>query len=641
METDRQPESEDARLCQELEQLLGFARQLEEVTRAPEGLPRLNEPATLVVPLHESILPGSILTTLFRNPKTGRTVSFKREELAQLDDMTPDYLLKYYQSQSLFTEDDAARLRNSIESHTRRLHQLLRNKDWRAGVFSYEAAKEEAILRGLLQLQLLVDCIEILTPPLLTVKKIRDVEFDLINDLRGFLRLETLSMWQRLAAGGVEEQAYGALTACISGLAQKEDDSVALLESGYAASNGDAVAFEKWFEKSGCKAMEKVGKLIEPLDKHGLDEMSRLFSRHFLDLGLQPVTLEFVRQTLQTIATSLAAIGGELSDASRRRLAVISAQLTETSRQYAVDFSARAADPGISQEDLDAIFKELDALVGLEPVKNEVHRSTNFARMQLLRRQQGLPVVEASLHSVFFGNPGTGKTTVARLMGRIYKSLGLLRRGHVVECDRGRLVAEYVGQTAVRTHAMIDSALDGILFIDEAYSLAGRGGEDFGNEAIETLLKRMEDDRSRLIVIVAGYTGPMKEFIVSNPGLESRFTNYLNFPDYQPDELLEIFHRMAAQSGLVCSQETEKKVLNICQALRAKSNEQFGNAREMRNLFESSVRNQSTRLVNSGQSDRDALTTLSPEDIPDDFETGMPAPSDTKRFTSRIAPRGE
>jgi hypothetical protein len=178
------------------------------------------------------------------------------------------------------------------------------------------------------------------------------------------------------------------------------------------------------------------------------------------------------------------------------------------------------------------------------------------------------------------------------------------------------------------------------LFIDEAYSLAGRGAEDFGSEAIETLLKRMEDDRDRLIVIVAGYTGPMEKFIASNPGLESRFTNYLKFPDYSPAELAEIFHRMAAQSGLVCSPETGTAVLAICQKLHAARNDQFGNAREMRNLFESAVRNQSTRLVSSGQTDRDALTTLLPEDLPADFGTGMPAPSETEPTRSRIEPRG-
>ena len=186
---------------------------------------------------------------------------------------------------------------------------------------------------------------------------------------------------------------------------------------------------------------------------------------------------------------------------------------------------------------------------------------------------------------------------------------------------------------------MIDSALDGILFIDEAYALAGRGAEDFGNEAIETLLKRMEDDRDRLIVIVAGYNKPMEDFINSNPGLESRFTNYLNFPDYQPDDLAEIFHRMAAQSGLVCSAETGQKVLTLCQKLYAARNEQFGNAREMRNLFESAVRNQSTRLVASGQCDHEALTTLLPEDVPENFSTGLPAPTGAKPATSRIAAR--
>jgi Cdc6-like AAA superfamily ATPase len=638
METDRQPESEEVKLRQQLEEFLRYARVLEDVTRAPANLPRLKE-VRPVMPVRETFLPGSILTTLFRNPKTGRTASFKSEELFQLDGMTTDYLLNYYQSLSLFTPDDGARLRNSIEAHTRRLCQLMRNSDWRAQVFNYEVAKEKAILRSLLQLRLLVECVQILTPPLMTVKRIGDGEFDLIDNLHGLVRLLALALWQRLATDGTELQAYGALSLCIAGLAAKADDALALLESGYAASNGDTDAFKKWFEKGGRKAMERVETMLQPVDKHGLDEIFSLFTRHALDLGLQPVTIEFVRQTLQTLVMTLANMDHEMSDACRRRSAVISAQFTEVSRQYAVDFTARAADPGVSEEDLAAIFKELDALVGMEPVKNEVHRATNFARMQVLRRQQGLPVVQASLHSVFFGNPGTGKTTVARLMGRIYKSLGLLRRGHVVEVDRGRLVAEYVGQTAVCTHAAIDSALDGILFIDEAYALAGRGAEDYGSEAIETLLKRMEDDRDRLIVIVAGYTGPMEQFIGSNPGLESRFTNYLKFPDYQPNELAEIFHRMAAQSGLVCSPETEKKVLTLCTNLYAARNEQFGNAREMRNLFESAVRNQSTRLVASGQCDRDALTTLLPEDLPADFETGMPAPTETKPPTSRIAPR--
>jgi stage V sporulation protein K len=640
METNRQPESDESKLRERLTEFLGHARELEEATRAPIDLPRGGGEPRPVVPLHETFLPGSILTTLFRNPKTSRTISFKREELAELDGMTTDYLLNYYQSQSLFAPDDAARLRSTIELHSRQYGQFLRNSDWRSQVFSYEVAKEESVLRSLLELRLLIECAEILTPPLLTVKRIDDEEFDLIDNLRDFIRLLTLTLWHRLATGKSELLAYGTLSICIAGLEAKPDDALALVESGYAATNGDTEAFAKWFEKSGAKAMEQVEKVLQPMDKFGADEIFDLFAQHALELGLQPVTIEFVRQNLQTLAATLSNMDNETSDACRRRSAIISTQFTEISRQYAVNFNSRAADPGVSEEDLAAIFKELDALVGLESIKSEVRRATNFARMQVLRRQQNLPTVKASLHSVFFGNPGTGKTTVARLMGRIYKSLGLLRRGHVVECDRGRLVAEYVGQTAVRTHAAIDSALDGILFIDEAYSLAGRGAEDFGNEAIETLLKRMEDDRDRLIVIVAGYTAPMEQFIGANPGLESRFTNYLNFPDYQPKDLVEIFHRMAAQSGLVCSPEAEKKVLTLCSNLYSARNSQFGNAREMRNLFEAAVRNQSTRLVASGQCDRNALTTLLPEDLPEDFETGMPSPPQSPKLpSSRIAPK--
>ncbi len=640
MESNRQPESEDAKLRERLQEFLGHARELESVTEPPAGLPRVTEPARPQLPLHEQLLPSSVLVTLFRNPKTGRTVAFKREELADLDGMTVDYVLEFYRTQALFSADDAARLHALTEARTRQVLQLMRNADWRGAVFNYDVAKEKAILSSLLQLRLLVECTQILTPPLMTMRRLGEEEFDLIDGMHSFVRLLSFSLWSRLATDGTELQAYGALAICAGGLAARPEDGLALIEAAYAASNGNTDVFAKWFDKSGRRAMERVEGMLQPVDKYGLDEIFRLFTSHALDLGWQPVTIEYVRQILQTLALTLANMDREMSDAGRRRAAVITAQFTEVSRQYSVDFTVRAADPGVSEEDLAAIFKELDALVGMAPVKAEVHRATNFARMQVLRRQQNLPVVKANLHSVFFGNPGTGKTTVARLMGRIYKSLGLLRRGHVVEVDRGRLVAEYVGQTAVRTHAAIDSALDGILFIDEAYSLTGHGAEDFGSEAIETLLKRMEDDRDRLIVIVAGYTGPMQKFINSNPGLESRFTNYLNFPDYLPADLAEIFHRMAAASGLVCSPETEQQVMAVCQRLYAAKNEQFGNAREMRNLFESAVRNQSTRLVNSGQCDRDSLITLAPEDLPADFGTGMPAPTDVAPVVSRIAPRG-
>jgi hypothetical protein len=640
MGTSQQPESDDSKLCQRLGECLHHARELEEATRPPDNLPRTDEAAGLILPLHESLIPGSILTTLFRDPKTGRTLTFRREELSQLDEMKSDYLVKYYQDQALFTPDTGARLQSCLDGYTRRFQLLQKHTEWRAHAFGYNATEEGVLLRSLLQLRLLVECIEILTPPLLTVKRIGDEEFDLIDDLHDLNRLLIYSLWSRLTADAPELLAYGALFICNAGLAAKADDARALLDSGYAASNGDSAAFRNWVEKgSGRKAMEQVRNILRQADKHGIDEILALLTRHGLDLGLQPVTVEFARQTLQTVAATMSNLGRTASEAERRRTTVLSAQFTEVSRKYAVEFTARAADPGVSEEDLSNILKELDAMVGLDPVKTEVHHAANFARMQVMRRQQGLPTVQASMHSVFFGNPGTGKTTVARLMGRIYKSLGLLRRGHVVECDRGRLVAEYVGQTAVRTHAMIDSALDGILFIDEAYSLAGRGAEDFGQEAVETLLKRMEDDRDRLIVIVAGYTGPMEEFIASNPGLESRFTNYLKFPDYQPVELQEIFHRMAVQSGLVCSPEADGRVKEICGSLYAKRNEQFGNAREMRNLFEASVRNQSSRLATSNRCDRDALTTLLPEDLPDDFGATIPAPAPKPPTKSRIQSR--
>lgn len=252
MDTNRQTESEDAKLRERLAEFLRRARELETVTQAPANLPRVKEPSRPPLPMHESFLPGSILTTLFRNPKTGRTVTFKGEELTELDGMSSDYLVNYYLSHTLFTNDDAMRLRNSLEARSRQVLQLLRHADWRAEVCHYEVAKEGAILNSLLQLRLLLECVQILTPPLMTIKRIDDEEFDLIDDLHSLLRLIALVLWQRLATDGTPLQAYGALSACVAGLAAKPDDAQALIESGYAASNGNADAFIKWFERAAA-----------------------------------------------------------------------------------------------------------------------------------------------------------------------------------------------------------------------------------------------------------------------------------------------------------------------------------------------------------------------------------------------------
>ena len=196
---------------------------------------------------------------------------------------------------------------------------------------------------------------------------------------------------------------------------------------------------------------------------------------------------------------------------------------------------------GPSGEEETDPYVELNELIGLEQVKKEVNELASFVKIQQQRKEQGLKVPKLSYHLVFTGSPGTGKTTVARIVARIYRNLGLLERGHLVETDRSGLIGQYVGQTAPRVNAMCDSALNGVLFIDEAYALTQAGEQDYGQEAVATLLKRMEDDRDRLVVIVAGYTDEMKKFIDTNPGLKSRFTRYINFPDYTADELYRIF----------------------------------------------------------------------------------------------------
>ncbi len=270
--------------------------------------------------------------------------------------------------------------------------------------------------------------------------------------------------------------------------------------------------------------------------------------------------------------------------------------------------------PPTPPDTIESLLAELEALIGLEAVKTEVRLLTNLVRVENMRRERKLPVVDQSRHLVFVGNPGTGKTTVARLLARIYRVLRVVSKGQLVETERAGLVAGYVGQTAPKVNKKVDEALGGILFIDEAYSLVTGSEQDFGAEAVATLLKRMEDDREDLVVIVAGYPEPMRKFLDSNPGLRSRFNKTINFPDYTDDELVRIFESIGTESHYSLDDACRKTIKEYFTHQERGST--FGNGRLARNLFEECVTRQASRLVALAHPTDEQLVTLTPVDVP-------------------------
>ncbi|MBQ3636041.1 MAG: AAA family ATPase [Bacteroidales bacterium] len=267
------------------------------------------------------------------------------------------------------------------------------------------------------------------------------------------------------------------------------------------------------------------------------------------------------------------------------------------------------------QEEETDPYEELNELIGLGSVKKEVMELANFVNVQNERRKQGMKTPKMSYHLVFTGNPGTGKTTVARIIARIYKDLGILKKGHLVETDRAGLVGSYVGQTAPKTNHICDSALGGVLFIDEAYSLTPEHGDSYGEEAVSTLLKRMEDDRENLVVIVAGYNKEMKRFIESNPGLQSRFTRYIDFPDYSASELVGIYKMYMKKNTYELTADGEQKLIEKLNYAVAHKDRNFGNARYVRNIFEKSAQFQANRIAQVSSPTTQQLKEITGDDI--------------------------
>ncbi len=394
-----------------------------------------------------------------------------------------------------------------------------------------------------------------------------------------------------------------------------EDEAAALVAAVCAEMTDAEFAWSDAFERpsSGFRAAAKIGhgwlESATPLLKRLLAENAEAARLYAIALGR--VAVEACEldpdPSLASVDAARFAAGTQL------RAAGVSAVTSADAAALTSPAAAAAAGTVQTTKTLAELLAELDELIGLTDVKAQVHRQAALLRMSDLRKKKGLKVPTVSRHLVFVGNPGTGKTTVARLVGGIYRALGLLKKGLLVETDRSGLVAGYVGQTALKTKAVIDSAIGSVLFIDEAYALAE---DNFGEEAISTLVKAMEDHRDELVVIVAGYPDEMRRFIETNPGLESRFGTTIHFPDYTEDELVAIFEQLATKTDF---EPTAACIERLRAIMRAEPRDQgFGNGRFARNLFETAVSHHAWRLRDDSELSLEELRLIQAEDLPAD-----------------------
>ncbi len=609
------------------------------------------------------LIPGSVLMSLSEYPMASQEKRIGKEELSTANQMGTLEILEWLRGKDILQEDASMRLQQVEDRFLKAFRTVEQKIPEIAQVTQAEEISIKQLARALFGCRLLWEYMEVLTPPERSYEKTSEGTRDLLQDLSNLFRKIVGGAWgvffPREEFGLVADASAQFWTACLFNN-RPEDMAKAFQGYFFTPYRDRFMAMDRGgARKNGVRLQDAISEHIEGAQerfitlhdavseniKLGLDTFFLDAAEILKKLELPPTILLFLAHLTEEVCYAFSHIDGSLSSNEHRFISYLLQQI-----RAACPDNETNQDQGQrgSVEDLKAVLCELDDLIGIHVVKEKVRQTANFAKIQQMRLTRGLKPIPTSYHAVFTGNPGTGKTTVARLMARIYKALGVLKKGHLVECDRSSLVAEYVGQTAIKTNRVIDDAMDGILFIDEAYTLA-KQDQDFGREAIDTLLKRMEDDRDRLIVIVAGYPQEMEDFVQSNPGLHSRFTRFVAFPDYDPTELCRIFSLLCRNNELRLSSDLKIRLLHYFHLLHAEKEEHFGNARLVRNCFEEVVNAQANRLALLDVPEQNELVTLLSDDldkVPESiqemcdtvkgYQVACPSCGETYRWTSEL-----
>ena len=464
----------------------------------------------------------------------------------------------------------------------------------------------------------LYSCIDSFNSPVVSDKKYSSLLENAVNNYATF-KNKIPGFFQRMCDADTKKGTTCANSFCQS--QQKILEYFSSLDGDFTFAEATRITelHKPLVERSTKAITDSIDAVIPKLELGEYDEKFDIIGRSMRTVDPEIIKelqeLEKVGFTTQKVLDKLNEQSGlkEADDILRR------AGLTSSSGQQDKDKASKTTTAPEEElpppEKLEDVLAELDSLVGLTEIKNDVQSLANFIKVRNLRQERGLKTPDMSLHLVFTGNPGTGKSTVARLIGRIYRSLGALSKGQLIEVDRSDLVGGYVGQTAIKTQEVIQKAMGGVLFIDEAYALSPNTENDFGQESINTILKAMEDHRDDLVVIVAGYDELMYRFINSNPGLKSRFNKYFHFDDYTPDELWKIFLRFAGKGSYTVSPEAEELLKDHLSTIYMLRGINFGNARDVRNLFEKIIAQQANRIVSIENPTNEQILEITPEDL--------------------------